>query len=74
MQTNCLNGAHRGQLAAGGAPSGSSYGHFPYGWFDNGLYEVGSTAVCHGAPTANGAGNWPNNQGWNTVTPWQGGQ
>ncbi|MDD5758463.1 MAG: CxxxxCH/CxxCH domain-containing protein [Desulfobulbaceae bacterium] len=74
MQTNCLNGAHRGQVLSGGAPGGNNYGRFPYGWYDNGLFDVGSTSICHGAPTANGSSGWPNNQRWNTVTPWTGGQ
>ena len=76
MQTNCLNASHRGQVTAGGAPSTSSYGYgmFPYGWLDNGVYDRNSTAICHGAATANGSTGWPNNQRWNTVTPWTGGQ
>jgi len=74
MQTNCLNGTHRGQVAAGGAPSGSTYGHFPYGWFDNGVFDVGSNNACHRSDTANGASGEANNQSWNTVTPWTGGQ
>ena len=73
MKTNCLNGTHRGKLGSTGVPGGSYGGHFPYGWWDNGTFAQSSTNICHGAPTANGSANWPNNQGWNTVTPWTGG-
>lgn len=80
MQTNCLNYPHRGRQVSGGTPvvTGRSYankfGRFPNGWWDNGYFSQYSTGICHGAPTANGSTNWPNNQGWNTVTPWTGGQ
>jgi cytochrome c553 len=80
MQTNCLNYPHRGKQLSGGSPVASGfsypnrYGRFPNGWWDNGYFDLNSTAICHGAPTANGSANWPDNQGWNTVTPWTGGQ
>ena len=80
MQTNCLNYPHRGQQEVGGTPEVNATwskknlaGRYPYGWWDNGVFESYSTGVCHGADTANGSANWPDNQGWNTVTPWQGG-
>jgi predicted CxxxxCH...CXXCH cytochrome family protein len=68
MQTNCLNGDHRGQVTAGGSPGGGDNGAFPVG------FTYPNSGNCHGAPTANGAAGWPNNQRWNLVTPWTGGQ
>ena len=70
MQTNCLSGRHRGKQVSGGVPSGSTLGHFPYGWWDNDAFTANSTSICHGAPTANGSGSWPNNQRWNNLVTW----
>ncbi len=77
MQTNCLDSKHRGRVVSGGLPYAydvswsyeNRYGRFPYGWWDDGFSQY-STAICHGAATANGSGNWPDNQKWNNVTPW----
>lgn len=77
MQTNCLDYKHRGRVASGGQPSAydvswsyeNRYGRFPYGWWNTGESSY-STAICHGAATANGSSNWPDNQKWNNVTPW----
>jgi len=81
MKTNCLDYTHRGQVEAGGSPTNNqdlsreNYpGRFPYGWWDNGVFENLSTGICHGADTANGPNGWPDNQRWNNVTPWEGGQ
>ncbi|MBI4826971.1 MAG: CxxxxCH/CxxCH domain-containing protein [Nitrospirae bacterium] len=77
LQTNCLDYKHRGRVASGGLPYAydvswsyeNEYGRFPYGWWDDG-YSTYSTAICHGAATANGSAGWPDNQKWNNVTPW----
>ncbi|MBI5675402.1 MAG: CxxxxCH/CxxCH domain-containing protein [Nitrospirae bacterium] len=79
MQTNCLDYKHRGRVASGGLPYAydapstwyylNQYGRFPYGWWDDG-FGTYSTAICHGAATANGSANWPDNQKWNSVTEW----
>ncbi|MBI5099953.1 MAG: CxxxxCH/CxxCH domain-containing protein [Nitrospirae bacterium] len=77
MQTNCLDYKHRGRVASGGQPFAydvswtyeNRYGRFPYGWWNNGFSQY-STAICHGAATANGSSNWPDNQKWNNVTQW----
>ena len=82
MKTNCLNYSHRAMQPFGGMPgmpwttSTGEFnfgGKFPYGWWAKGEYEKDSTATCHGADTANGPENWPDNQRWNIVTPWSGG-
>lgn len=73
MKTNCLNFAHRGGVETGGvSPISSTFGGFPYGWWTPGIIENRS-GLCHAAGTANGSGGFPNNQGWNNVTPWTGG-
>ena len=80
MQTNCLNYKHRGQVTDGGSALSNDgrnkkylVGRFPSGWYDNGVFGNYSTGICHGSDTANGSSGWPDNQGWNTVTPWEGG-
>lgn len=68
MQTNCLNSTHRGKVVSGGTPGRGDAGEFPLGFY------YPNSNNCHAAPTANGAAGWPNNQRWNLVTPWTGGQ
>jgi len=70
MQTNCLNWSHRGQVPSGGNAGGGS-GNDGSGQFPTGYNNGGN---CHGGQNANGAAVWPNNQRWNLVTPWTGGQ
>jgi predicted CxxxxCH...CXXCH cytochrome family protein len=76
MKTNCLNYKHRGRVIEGGPnPGGNRFGYFPNGWWDAGEGPIyGNTRTCHGEPSASGATNWPDNQSWNSVTPWEGGQ
>jgi len=81
MKTNCLNYTHRGRVESGGIAENNDTlnrenypGRFPYGWWDNGVFEALSTGICHGADSANGPDGWPDNQRWNNVTPWEGGQ
>lgn len=70
MKTNCLNFNHRQQLISGGMPSSGSgngnWGRFP-GQSTKNFYETLDS--CHENGTAAG-GTWPENQLWNTVTPW----
>ena len=75
MKTNCLTYKHRGKQALGGLPgsySGNKLGRFPFGWWAKGEYQEGTTALCHGADSANGpAGlSWPDNQTWNNIINW----
>lgn len=77
LATNCLDYKHRGKVVSGGLPYAydvgwsyeNRYGRFPYGWWNTGFSDY-STAICHGAGTANGQSGWPDNQKWNSVTPW----
>ena len=79
MQTNCLDGQHRGNLPSGGTPAkspargGAWYG-FPHIGYNNYLR-------CHGdGPLSEFADphsshpnhwlNWPNRYKWNQKTPW----
>ncbi len=74
MRTNCLDFKHRGDLVSGGSVTTRTSSQTRF--LNSGRYPSGystppySGAVCHGGPTENGSADWPNNQLWNTVTPW----
>jgi hypothetical protein len=81
MQTNCLDSKHRGNRPAGGVPwaaanqsflageRGHQYRGYPvastYG--NSAGYEA--TTSCHAGAPLN-SGSWPENNRWNSVTPW----
>ncbi|HZV81869.1 MAG TPA: hypothetical protein VFF53_06835, partial [Geobacteraceae bacterium] len=83
MQTNCLDGKHRGNRSSGGSPWRADSQGNPIAVHENGDehrgYPVASTygnsasyeatTSCHGSAPLN-SGSWPDKNRWNGVTPW----
>jgi predicted CxxxxCH...CXXCH cytochrome family protein len=83
MQTNCLDGKHRGNRVSGGTPwradsqgsaaivhaNGDEHRGYPVAstYGNSASYEA--TTSCHGSAPLN-SGSWPEKNLWNSVTPW----
>ncbi|MEW6219313.1 MAG: hypothetical protein AB1634_07205 [Thermodesulfobacteriota bacterium] len=81
MQTNCLNKSHRGGVVAGGhaieanKADGGYYGFFPGIFYGLKVVDERNPLACHETASAfggggPGGGQWPDNELWNSVTPW----
>jgi hypothetical protein len=83
MQTNCLDGTHRGNRVTGGQPwsadsqtpdnaahiKGNEHRGYPSGdVVTNDMFHEAPTN-CHGS-AENNPGSWPSKNLWNNLTPW----